>query len=221
MKKIFCVIPAWNEEKNIHTVVPQVKPLVDEVVVVNDGSRDNTAHRAQEQGAVVLSHPLNRGQGAALETGNQYCLQQGADIIVHFDADGQFLARQIKDVTSPLLSGEADVVFGSRFLEQNSHIPWKKKRIILPLAKVVNRIIIGADLTDPQNGFRAFSRQAAPYIHIEQDEMAHCSEIIHKAFRNRLRIKEVPVTVIYNEPGQSFKGGIKIIKDLLLAKITD
>src|SRR6056297_317114 len=219
MKKIFCVIPAWNEEKNIGAVAARVKPLVEEVVVVDDGSRDNTYKEAKKNGVTVLRHIINRGQGAALETGNQYCLNKGADIIVHFDADGQFLPREIKEVVRPIQQEEADIVFGSRFLEDRSHIPWKKRRIILPLARVVNKILIGAKLTDPQSGFRAFSASAAPRIRIEQDGMAHCSEIIHKAFKNQLKIKEVPITVIYRDFGQSFGGGIRIIKDLLLARI--
>lgn len=219
MKKTFCVIPAWNEERNIDSVLPAVKTAVDEVVVVDDGSEDNTYLRAKKHGVTVLRHIINKGQGAALETGNQYCLQKGADIIVHFDADGQFLAREIKDIVGPIHAGEVDVVFGSRFLEKRSFIPWKKRKIILPLAKVVNRLLLGSDLTDPQSGFRAFSATAAPKINIEQDGMAHCSEIIHKAFKNDLKMKEIPITVIYRDFGQSFGGGIRIIKDLLLARI--
>ena len=219
--KTFCVIPAWNEEKNIIPVLRQVKEMVDEVVVVDDGSRDRTYQQAQKTGVTVLRHILNRGQGAALETGNQYCLRQGADIIVHFDADGQFLAEQIPDIISPIRTGQADIVFGSRFLEQRSDIPWRKKMIILPMAGLVNKILLKAELSDPQSGFRAFSASAAPKVNIEQDGMAHCSEIIHKAFKNDLKIQEVPITVIYTNYGQSFAGGIKIVKDLLLAKLVD
>ena len=219
--KTFCVIPAWNEEKNIIPVLRQVKEMVDEVVVVDDGSRDRTYQQAQKTGVTVLRHILNRGQGAALETGNQYCLRQGADIIVHFDADGQFLAEQIPDIISPIRTGQTDIVFGSRFLEQRSAIPWRKKMIILPMAGLVNKILLKAELSDPQSGFRAFSASAAPKVNIEQDGMAHCSEIIHKAFKNDLKIQEVPITVIYNNYGQSFAGGIKIVKDLLLAKLVD
>ncbi len=221
MKKVFCVIPAWNEEKNISRVLSQVVDLVDVVVVVDDGSEDNTYSESKKHKAVVLRHILNRGQGAALETGNKYCLKNGADIIVHFDADGQFLAREIKEVVEPLKRQEADIVFGSRFLEKRSRIPWQKEKIIFPLARLVNKHLLGVRLSDPQSGFRAFTAQAAPRINIEQDGMAHCSEIIYKAFRSDLNIKEIPISVIYNDYGQKFSGGIKIIKDLLMAKITD
>ncbi|MFA4940981.1 MAG: glycosyltransferase family 2 protein [Patescibacteria group bacterium] len=217
--KIFCIIPAYNEEKTIAEVIEKVKKNVNEVIVVNDGSKDETKKLAKEKGAVVLSHIINRGQGAALETGNQYALNKGAEIIVHFDADGQFLAEEIKDIVSPIVRGEADIVFGSRFLGKKSNLPQFKKHIIIPLAHLVNKIFIGATLTDPQNGFRAMSSETAKKITIEQDGMAHNTEIISKSFENNLKIKEIPVTVIYHNFGQRFSGGLKIIKDLILSRL--
>ena len=207
-------------------MVDSVRPLVDKVVVVDDGSSDQTYELAKGQGATVLRHLLNRGQGAALETGNQYALARGADIIVHFDADEQFLAGEIKDAVQPIISGEADVVFGSRFLDKKSQMPWLKKNIIYNLARFISRILFGVNTTDPQGGFRAMSAEAASKITIEQDGMAHCSEILIKAFKNKLAVKEVSITVIYNNFGQGIfggkgrgSGGIRIIGDLLLSKI--
>jgi len=219
--KIIVVIPAYNEEKTIVEVINKVKPLVDEIVIVDDGSSDKTAQLAEKQGVTVLRHLINRGQGAALQTGNQYALKKGGEIIVHFDADGQFLAEEIKDIVQPLEQGGAEVVFGSRFLEKKSEIPWFKKQIIIPLAHLANKLIIGFSLTDPQSGFRALSRKATEMIQIENDGMAHCSEILYKVFKNNFKIKEVPITVIYHDFGQHFGGGIKIIKDLFLAKLMD
>jgi len=219
--KIFVIIPAYNEEKNIVKVLKSVKPLVNRVIVVDDGSSDKTAQLAEQQGVTVLRHLINRGQGAALQTGNQYALKKGGEIIVHFDADGQFLAEEIKDIVQPLEQGEADVVFGSRFLEKKSEIPWFKEKIILPIGKIVNKLMIGVSLTDPQSGFRALSRRAVQNFNIENDGMAHCSEILYKVFKNNFKIKEVPITVIYHNFGQRFSGGIKIIKDLFLAKLMD
>jgi len=217
--KTLCVIPAYNEEGTIIEVINRVKPLVSEIVVVDDGSSDKTRELAEKQNITVLSHFINRGQGTALETGNQYALRAGADIIVHFDADGQFLAEEIKDIISPIIKGEADIVFGSRFLGKKSNMPPFKKYVIIPLAHLVNKIFTGSNLTDPQNGFRALSRKAASQIKIEQDGMAHNTEIISKAFASGLKIKEVPVTVIYHNFGQRFSGGLKIIKDLILARL--
>lgn len=219
--RTICVIPAWNEEKNIGRVLERVKSYVNEIVVVDDGSADNTFQEIKKYNVHALRHIINRGQGAALQTGNEYALQIGADIVVHFDADGQFLAEEIEEVITPVKNGEFDVVFGSRFMGKESNIPKFKKNIIVPLGHLVNKIIIGKSLTDPQSGFRVLSKKAVKTIIIEQNEMAHCSEIIHKTFKNNLKYKEVPITVIYNDFGRSFGTGIKIVKDLLLAKVMD
>lgn len=217
--KTCCVIPAFNEEKKIKKVIQEVLPKVDEVIVVDDCSSDKTAEEAKKEGALVLKHLINRGQGAALQTGNEFALKSKADIIVHFDADGQFLAEEIKDVITPLLNKEVDIVFGSRFLEKKSQIPKIKKYIIFPIAQLVNKLFLGINLSDPQSGFRAMTRQSAKMIKIEQDRMAHCSEIMQKSFKNNLKIKEVPITVLYEDFGQKFGGGIKIIKELILGKL--
>jgi len=226
--KIFCIIPAYNEEKNIAKVIGEVKHFVDEVVVVDDCSADKTFEQAMTQNVSVLRHVINRGQGAALQTGNEYALNHGADIIVHFDADGQFLAKEIKDVVQPIIDDEADVVLGSRFMGIDSNMPWSKKYIIMPIARLVNKIFLKSTLTDPQNGFRVLSRAAAQKITIMNDGSAHCSEILHKIYRYKLRVKEVPITVVYNEFGQTLlggkgrgKGGIRILKDLFISFLID
>jgi glycosyltransferase involved in cell wall biosynthesis len=219
--KVFCIIPALNEEQTIGEVVKKVKPLCSEVVLVDDGSSDRTAEIAAAAGAVVLKHPLNRGQGAALETGNEYALKKGAEIIFHFDADGQFSVEDIPAVLAPLLSGQADVVLGSRFLEKKSQLPPLKEKFFIPIARLVNFLLFSAVLTDPQSGFRAATRAAWEKIPIRQDGMAHCSEIIAKIFKNKLRVVEAPIIVHYNDFGQRFGGGVRIVKDLLLAKLMD
>jgi len=148
-----------------------------------------------------------------------YALKNGAEVIVHFDADGQFLGEEIAQVIKPILENEADIVFGSRFLGKKSDMPFFKKNIIMPLARLINKIFLKVDLSDPQSGFRAMSRKAAEQIRIEQDRMAHCSEIMAKSFSSGLRIKEVPITVIYHDFGQKFSGGIKILKELFLGSL--
>ena len=143
--KVICVIPAWNEADTIEQVITEVKLQVNEVVVVDDGSHDATAKLAVNAGATVLVHPINRGQGAALRTGTQYALDQGADIIVHFDADGQFVATEIVEVIAPIIDGSAEVVFGSRFMGKEHNLPPLKKRILLPLARLFNFIFLKDD----------------------------------------------------------------------------
>jgi glycosyltransferase involved in cell wall biosynthesis len=219
----FCVIPAYNEAENIKAVVSQVKPLVDRVVVVDDGSTDQTYELAKDIGVDVLRHIINRGQGAALRTGTEYALAQGADIIVHFDADGQFLSQDIANVAAPIKNGQAEVVFGSRFLNQGqkSEMPFLKKGLIMPLARAVNRIFFQISLTDPQSGFRAMTAGAARQIDWQQDRMAHCSEIMLAVKKSNLAVAEAPIRVIYHHFGQSFFAGFKILKDLFMAMLID
>jgi glycosyltransferase involved in cell wall biosynthesis len=218
---MYIIIPAYNEEKNITCVVEELVvmyPLA-KIIVVDDGSKDCTAEAARQVGASVLKHIINRGQGAALVTGTEYALSQWAEIIVHFDADGQFEAKDIAVLVEPIKSGTVEVVLGSRFLNQTNKIPFSKKYFILPLARVVNFLFTGLWLSDAHNGLRAMSRRAAESIKITQDRMAHNSEIIAQVKKNNLKFLEAPVTVKYNRYGQGLSGGIKIIKDLILQKI--
>jgi len=216
--RIFCIIPALNEEKNIGSVVDGVKKVVDEVVVVDDGSLDSTGSVARAHGAILLSHLINRGQGAALQTGNEYALQNGADIIVHFDADGQFSVEEIKDIVRPIINDGYDVVLGSRFLGKATNMPFFKRYFIIPLARLTNYLLFNVSLSDPQSGFRAFSRQAAAQIKIEQPGWAHCSEILSKVVSGKIKFKEIPITVTYSKFGRSFSSGFEIIKDTIIGK---
>jgi len=216
--KIICVIPAFNEAKTISEVVVKVGQQVDVVVVVDDGSSDNTASLAQTAGAIVLRHPINRGQGAALRTGTQYALDQGADVIVHFDSDGQFVAEEISEVVAPIVNGEVDAVFGSRFLGKENNLPLFKKKVILPLGRLFNLIFLGVHFTDSQIGFRALSAQAARRLNWQQDKMAHASEILWLTRLVKIKYREIGVTVHYADFGQRLSGGFKIASDLFLGR---
>ena len=212
--KISCVIPAYNEAAKINQVILKVLPLVDELIVVDDCSRDNTYELIKLTKAIALRHPINRGQGAALQTGDEYALSHGADILVHFDADDQFKAEEIPSLVAPIIAGQADAVFGSRFLG-SANFPFTKRVIIMPLARLINRFF-GIKMSDPQSGFRAMNKETLSKIKIENRGMAHCSEILYKVVKTKAKIIEVPITVTYHEFGQSFGGGFKIIKDLLI-----
>lgn len=217
--KITCVVPAYNEEKNISQVISKLKSFVNEIIIVDDASRDKTFESASQGEAIVVRHIINRGQGAALRTGTQLALERGADIIIHFDADDQFQASEIPDMLAPILNNEADAVLGSRFLNKKSNLPIIKEKLIMPLARLINRLFFNIRLSDPQSGFRALNRRSAETLKIENDGMAHCSEIIYKLFKNNNRVVEIPITVIYHEYGQKLSGGFKIIKDILIQKL--
>lgn len=217
--KIVCVIPTYNKAQYLETVIRGVAAVVDQVIVVDDGSTDNSRLLLETLPADVLYHVINRGQGAALKTGTDFALEQGADIIVHFDSDGQFRSEDIATVVQPLLEEKADVVFGSRFIDNSTQLPFLKKFLIMPIARCINKLFFNIHLTDPQSGFRALTRKAAQNINWLQDRMAHCNEILIETHRQPLRIQEVPITVIYNEFGQKFSGGFIILRDLFLARL--
>lgn len=230
------IVPAYNEEKNIGRVVrglfesasaasrlrtdKRVVAAEFKIVVVDDGSTDNTGRLARDAGAVVIRHSLNRGQGAALETGDSYARGQGADAVVHFDADGQFNAADIAPALELMEKEQYDVILGSRFLDHRSRIPWLKRFLILPVSRWINYVFTGLKLTDVHNGFRIFSRRALENIIITQDGMAHNTEIPALIKKNHLRFKEYPVEVTYREMGQGIGGGLKIVSDLLMHKLT-
>lgn len=216
--KIFIAIPCYNESKHLLDVIKSVREY-GEVVVIDDSSTDNSYLIAKNQGVKVIKHLVNRGQGAALETGDQYALRYGADIVVHFDSDGQHQASEIPNLIHPIVEGRADVVLGSRFKKKNNKTPFLKKWLILKPAILFQNYFYGVKLTDAHNGFRALSRKALEKIRITQDRMAHPSDIIEQIITNGLRYLEVPVTIKYHEFGQGFMGGLKILRDIIFGKI--
>ncbi|MCX6785503.1 MAG: glycosyltransferase family 2 protein [Candidatus Komeilibacteria bacterium] len=216
--KTFIVIPCYNEAEHLAKVIAAVKPY-GQVVLVDDGSTDQSFNIAKNCGVIVLRHLVNRGMGAALETGDSYAFKHGADVVVHFDADGQHLAEEIPRVIEPISQGKVDVVLGSRFLDPGNNVPFLKKLLILKPAILFQNLLLGVKLTDAHNGFRALSYAALSKIKITQDEFAHATEIIELIKAHNLRYQEVPVTVKYHEFGQGFSTGLKILKDLFFGKI--
>jgi glycosyltransferase involved in cell wall biosynthesis len=194
------------------------------VVVVDDGSNDSTWSILLDLPVYALRHPINLGQGAALQTGMTFALRQGAQVIVHFDADGQHRAEDIDLLIEPVLNGESDVVFGSRFLRRadSSAVPLLK-RCLLRCATVFNGVMCGVWQTDAHNGFRALSPEAAKRICIHENGYAHASELVSQIQRLGLRYIERPTTIIYSEyskaKGQSAWNALNIAIDLLLGRI--
>ena len=166
MKKIFFVIPAYNEGKSIRGVVEELKKAgYRNIVVIDDGSADNTSNEAQKAGVAVIKHIINRGQGASLKTGMDYALMNGADVIVTFDSDGQHRVEDLPAMLKPVLNGDVDVTLGSRFIKETK-LPFGRK-LILKIAVLVQYLFYGVKLTDAHNGFRVLSRKAAQKIDIE------------------------------------------------------
>lgn len=231
--QIYIVIPAYNEEKNIVAVIGDLLKYGYKIVVIDDCSKDNTWDVLQNLPVIKLKHKINRGQGAALQTGTEFALQNNASIIVHFDGDGQFLASEIESVIKPIVNNEVDIVLGSRFLNSkfqacswpgpgipnSKNIPFLKKYIILPVARIINYFFTGLNLTDAHCGFRAMNKITAEKINITQDRMSHNTEIVAQIKKNNLKYKEVPVTVIYKEFGQGVSGGFRILRELILGKL--
>jgi glycosyltransferase involved in cell wall biosynthesis len=214
---IAAIIPAYNEEKRIGNVLEQVSPFVDEIIVIDDASSDGTVDAARRSGcAHILRHAINRGQGAALQTGAEYALLLGADILVHFDADGQMKASEIPRLIEPLQKGEADIVLGSRFLGSAIDMPLTR-RWTLTLSKLFTRMMSGVVVTDATCGFRALSRQAAEMAAFRLDRRAHASEVYDLIHIHKLRYREVPVTITYTketlEKGMSFSDSFHLLRE--------
>jgi glycosyltransferase involved in cell wall biosynthesis len=221
LEHVFIVIPAFNEEAAVERVVRELRAQYPNVVVVDDGSRDATATEAARGGATVVRHILNRGQGAALQTGITYSLRAGADVIVTFDADGQHQPEDVARLLAALDEKGADVAVGSRFLGGAKDIPLLR-RWLLRVATVFMRFSSGVPLTDAHNGLRALRRRAAERIHITLDGMAHASEVVDQFDRLALRLTEVPVVIRYSDyslrKGQSGLAAFRIAFDYLLKR---
>ena len=207
------VIGAYNEARVIRAVVGEVAALGWPVVVVDDGSSDDTSAAARIAGVSVLRHAINLGQGAALQTGIDYALRRGARQLVTFDADGQHTASEIEDLVAALAT--ADVALGSRFLGKAVVGAGARRKAMLRAATVMSNRMSGLVLTDAHCGFRAFRSTAAPALRITQDRMAHASELLRKISTSGLRVVEVPVTVRYTEHSMSKgQGGFQAIRIL-------
>ncbi len=223
-RDIFVVVPAYNEGRVVRA---SLRPLVEagySVVVVDDGSSDNTWRQLKGLGVYRLRHPFNLGQGAALQTGVSYALQAGAGFILHFDADGQHSMEDIPGLLAPVMAAQADVALGSRFLREED---WREvpagRRVLLKGAVVVNWLLTGLWLTDAHNGARALSRAAAQKIVLRENGFAHATEILQQIRVHGLRFVERPTRIRYTEysmfKGQRMWHAFDVFVDLLIKRV--
>lgn len=221
--KAWVVIAAYNEEQIIAETVANVLVHIGNVVVVDDCSIDATAQKAFDAGAYVLSHPINLGQGAALQTGIEYALKNGSEYVVTFDADGQHSAAEIVPMLLALHQSKSDIVLGSRFLGKTLNLPWHR-RLILKSAIIFTRMTSGIKLTDVHNGFRIMTRRFCDEFEFRQNRMAHASEILNHIASHKIKYIEFPVTITYTEysvqKGQRSSNALRVLMELFMGHVS-
>ncbi|MDD7687703.1 MAG: glycosyltransferase family 2 protein [Actinomycetaceae bacterium] len=215
------VIPLYNEQTVIADVIQDALRTFPHIVCVDDGSNDDSAARAQAAGAVVIHHPINLGQGAALQTGISWVLTYtDAHYIVTFDADGQHRASDALRMVQRAQHEHLSYVLGSRFLNGN-HQTGCLKHIVLTVAAKVTRWRTGMALTDSHNGLRVLRRDAASALNLTQSRMAHASQIVSQLAATQLPWAEEAVTIDYTEysrsKGQSLLNGVNILTEMIFA----
>lgn len=220
---IYIVVPAYNEEQVIQSTISGLQTAFSNIVVVNDGSSDKTRAIAEGMNITLINHLINIGQGAALQTGIKYALDQGAEIIVSFDADGQHQVADALAMIERIQQDDCDVLLGSRFLGTTVGMS-RARRFILKLAIAFSNLTNRTRLTDAHNGLRVMNRKAAACLNISQFGMAHASEIIQQFQSAGMRIREYPVTIHYTEysksKGQRSLNAVNVLLDLLMGRFS-
>ena len=195
--KITIGIPAYNEEKNIASIITKLKKITDSIIVCDDGSSDMTSDISKNLGAIVITHKKNMGYGVAINSIFQKAKEVNSDLLVTFDADGQHRVEDIEKVVEPIKNNIADLVIGSRFLDNKSDVPNYRKIGIKVITQVTNASI-KKKLTDSQSGFRAYNKQVLSQISPSDIGMGISTEILIKSSSKGLRIMEVPITILYS-----------------------
>ena len=220
--KTFVIIPAYNEAEIIGNIIEGIKKYLParQIIVIDDGSSDNTFYVAKNHGAIVYKHIINRGPGAATATGLAAAIHLNADIIITMDADGQHKTEDIPRLIKPIVNNEADVVIGSRLINPKG-MPFVR-RLFNKIGNLVTYITFGIKVSDSQSGLKSFSRYAAQKIEIKTNGFEFCSEIIREINNHQFKLKEIPIQAIYTDysmsKGQGLLVGVKTFIRLLLLK---
>ena len=210
-ENILVIIPAYNESRSIRGIIEQIKNCLPEadILVVNDGSTDNTSQTAVDAGASVLNHPLNMGYGAALQTGYKYAQKKGYTYILQMDADGQHEPLSLKDILKELKSGNTDVVIGSRFLHKESYDPALFRKTGMKLFGLIASVITGQKITDPTSGFQGYCRDVLKFLVSDYFPTDYPdADVIVMIHKRGFKIKEIPV-VMCSGSGESMHSGTK------------
>ena len=215
---VWIIVPAFNEAQVIGDVVTELRTTFAHVVCVDDGSRDDTAATALRAGAHVVSHPVNLGQGAAIQTGVEYARRQpGAQVFATFDADGQHRLKDLLAMLDRMSRGDVDVVIGTRFTGSTISTTPPLKRLILRAAALLSPSTRRLHLTDAHNGLRVFNRSVAEGLNLTMSGMSHAGEFVKLIDENRWRVAEEPVEILYTEyslsKGQPLLNGVNIVFD--------
>lgn len=218
------IVPAYNEEEVVESVINQLpnevlgKKL--DYLVINDGSSDHTEEVLQKIKANFVSHPINRGLGAALGTGLEYARDNNYDFAVTLDADGQHDPKEIANIVKPIIENKADFVIGTRIFKKGMPLT---RKVLTFLASLATYTFTGVWTTDSQSGFRAFSKKAIQMIRIDVDRMEVSTEFFNQSRKNRLRYKEVEITPIYTDyslrKGQNMLNSFNILGKLVFKKL--
>jgi glycosyltransferase involved in cell wall biosynthesis len=215
---VWIVVPSFNEATVIGEVISELRSVFDNVVCVDDGSADGTGEIARQAGAHLVRHPINLGQGAAIQTGVEYARSQpGARMFATFDADGQHRVKDVAAMIDRLSVGDVDVVIGTRFGRPVGSRPPFLKRVVLQTAARLSRRGRRLGLTDTNNGLRVFNKTVADGMNITMSGMSHATEIVMMIAENQWRVVEEPVEVLYTDysksKGQPLLNGVNIIFD--------
>lgn len=194
--KIAIGLPAYNEEKTIGAIIVKLKEITNTIIVCDDGSTDLTSEIASGLGAIVVTHSKNVGYGSAIRSIFAKAHEIDVDVLITFDADGQHRIEDINLVLDPIVKDQADIVIGSRFLNQIDNVPKYRKFGIKTITSLTN-VTTGSNITDAQSGFRAYNKKALTSIFPSDYGMGVSIEILVKAAKNKLRITEVPITILY------------------------
>ena len=218
---VWIVVPAFNEASVIAEVIADVRSVFRHVVCVDDGSSDDTSDRAFSAGAHVVRHPVNLGQGAAIQTGVEYARSRpGAAVFATFDADGQHRVKDVVRMIDRLTSEDLDIIVGTRFGDRVPEGMPKLRRLLFPIIAKVSPASRKLGLTDAHNGLRVFDKTVADGLNLTMSGMSHASEFVALIVENGWRVAEQPVEILYTEysmsKGQPLVNGVNIIVDGLL-----